>query len=143
MKKCIAMLLAVVMLLGLCACAKTETPAPTTSAAPAADNTPQETVASGTEAPTVDQTTFEELLEAGKKNGNKLTIYSTHSVAVSALEAFANKFGIDINMVEGTQIGDNNQITQVATEVSSGVAGADLIFIQDGARTVSALVDEG
>ena len=143
MKKCIAMLLAVVMLLGLCACAKTETPAPTTSAAPAADNTPQETVASGTEAPTVDQTTFEELLEAGKKNGNKLTIYSTHSVAVSALEAFANKFGIDINMVEGTQIGDNNQITQVATEVSSGVAGADVIFIQDGARTVSELVDEG
>lgn len=141
MKKIIAILLAMVMLLGLCACAKTEEPA--TTPAPAADNTPQETSAPETEAPAVDQATFEELLEAGKKNGNKLTIYSTHSVAVSAVEAFANKFGIDINMVEGTQIGDNNQITQVATEVSSGVSGADVIFIQDGARTVSELVDEG
>ena len=40
MKKIIAMLLAVVMLLGLCACAKTEAPAPT-AAAPAGDNAPQ------------------------------------------------------------------------------------------------------
>ena len=87
--------------------------------------------------------TFEELLAAGKANGNKLTVYTTHSVAVSALEAFANKFGISLDLVEGTQIGDNDQITRVATEVGSGVAGADIIFIQDGARTVSELVDEG
>ena len=90
-----------------------------------------------------DKATFEELLEAGKANGNKLTLYTTHSVVVSSVEAFANKFGIDLALVEGTQIGDNNQITQVATEVSSGVSGADIIFIQDGARTVSELVDEG
>ena len=90
-----------------------------------------------------DSATFEELLEAGKANGNKLTIYTTHSVTVSSVEAFANKFGIDITLVEGTQIGDNNQITQVATEVSNGVSGADIIFIQDGARTVSELVDQG
>ena len=90
-----------------------------------------------------DPATFEELLEAGKANGNKLTLYTTHSVTVSSIEAFANKFGIDITLVEGTQIGDNNQITQVATEVSSGVSGADIIFIQDGARTVSELVEEG
>ena len=90
-----------------------------------------------------DKATFDELLAAGKANGNKLTVYTTHSVAVAAVEAFANKFGIDISKVEGTQIGDNNQITQVATEVSSNVPGADIIFIQDGARTVSELVDEG
>ncbi|MBQ9565013.1 MAG: extracellular solute-binding protein [Synergistaceae bacterium] len=90
-----------------------------------------------------DEATFEALLAAGKANGNKLTIYTTHSVVVSAVEAFANKFGIDLSKVEGTQIGDNNQITQVATEVSSNVPGADIIFIQDGARTVSELVDEG
>ena len=90
-----------------------------------------------------DPATFEELLEAGKKNGNKLTLYTTHSVTVTSIEAFANKFGIDIELVEGTQIGDNNQITQVATEVSNGVSGADIIFIQDGARTVSELVEEG
>lgn len=90
-----------------------------------------------------DPATFEELLAAGKANGNKLTVYTTHSVTVTSVEAFANKFGIDIELVEGTQIGDNNQITQVATEVSSGVPGADIIFIQDGARTVSELVEEG
>ena len=90
-----------------------------------------------------DKATFDELLAAGKANGNKLTIYTTHSVTVSAVEAFANKFGIPLDKVEGIQIGDNNQITQVATEVSSGVSGADVIFIQDGARTVSELVDEG
>ncbi|MBR4360276.1 MAG: extracellular solute-binding protein [Clostridia bacterium] len=90
-----------------------------------------------------DPATFEELLEAGKANGNKLSVYTTHSVTVSSVEAFANKFGIDIELVEGTQIGDNNQITQVATEVASGISGADIIFIQDGARTVAELVDEG
>ncbi|MCR4818537.1 MAG: extracellular solute-binding protein [Fretibacterium sp.] len=90
-----------------------------------------------------DTATFEKLLAAGKANGNKLTIYTTHSVTVSAVEAFANKFGIPLDKVEGVQIGDNNQITQVATEVSSGVSGADVIFIQDGARTVSELVEEG
>lgn len=90
-----------------------------------------------------DQATFEELLAAGKENGNKLTIYSTHSVTVSAVEAFANKFDIDIELVEGTQIGDNDQITQVAAEVGADVAGADIIFIQDGARTLTDLVEEG
>ena len=115
MKKILALALACVMLLALAACAFAD----------------------------ADTATFEELLEAGKANGNKLTLYSTHSVSVAAIDAFANKYGIDIELVEGTQIGDNNQITQVATEVSSGVSGADIIFIQDGARTVSELVEEG
>lgn len=127
MKKKFALLLAIVMVLSLLAACSGNTDT-TTTEAPKTE---------------VDQRTFEELLAAGKANSNKLTIYSTHSVAVSAVEAFANKFGIDINLVEGTQIGDNDQITQVATEVSSGVSGADVIFIQDGARTVSELVDEG
>lgn len=142
MKKILALLLAAMMILSMAACGAEKTPE--TSAASQNDTVQESSEAETTaEEPTVDQTTFEELLAAGKANGNKLTIYSTHSVTVSAVEAFANKFDIDINMVEGTQIGDNDQITQVATEVSSGVAGADVIFIQDGARTVSELVDEG
>ena len=144
MKKILSGLCCAAMLLSLIACSSgtaDQSQAPskapddqTPASQPAEDQTP---------ASSVEQTTFEELLESGKANGNKLTIYSTHSVTVSAVEAFANKFGIDIDLVEGTQIGDNNQITQVATEVSSGVSGADIIFIQDGARTVSELVDEG
>ena len=143
MKRIVSGLCCAAMLLSLAACGgKTEpTPGPEGNDPTVESQAPVEE--SKTPETTVDQATFEELLEAGKKNGNKLTIYSTHSVTVSAVEAFANKFGIDINMVEGTQIGDNNQITQVATEVSSGVSGADIIFIQDGARTVSELVDEG
>lgn len=141
MKKILALLLAAMMVLSMAACANEKT---TETSAPAQSDAGQESTEGETQAEaTVDQTTFEQLLEAGKANGNKLTIYSTHSVTVSAVEAFANKFGIDINLVEGTQIGDNDQITQVATEVSNNVAGADVIFIQDGARTVSELVDEG
>lgn len=141
MKKILALLLAAMMVLSMAACATEKT---TETSAPAQSDAAQESTEAETQAEaTVDQTTFEQLLEAGKANGNKLTIYSTHSVTVSAVEAFANKFGIDINLVEGTQIGDNDQITQVATEVSNNVAGADVIFIQDGARTVSELVDEG
>jgi iron(III) transport system substrate-binding protein len=141
MKKILALLLAAMMVLSMAACANEKT---TETSAPAQSDAAQESTEGETQAEaTVDQTTFEQLLEAGKANGNKLTIYSTHSVTVSAVEAFANKFGIDINLVEGTQIGDNDQITQVATEVSNNVAGADVIFIQDGARTVSELVDEG
>lgn len=90
----------------------------------------------------IDQTTFEELLEAGKENGKKVTVYSTHSIVVSACEAFKNKFDLDVEF-ECTQIGDTDQITQVATEVSTGAAGADIIFIQDGARVLTDLVDEG
>lgn len=141
MKKILALLLAAMMVLSMAACGTEKT---TETSAPAQSDAAQESTEGETQAEaTVDQTTFEQLLEAGKANGNKLTIYSTHSVTVSAVEAFANKFGIDINLVEGTQIGDNDQITQVATEVSNNVAGADVIFIQDGARTVSELVDEG
>ena len=141
MKKILALLLAAMMILSMAACGAEKT---TETSAPSQSDAAQESTEGETQAEaTVDQTTFEQLLEAGKANGNKLTIYSTHSVTVSAVEAFANKFGIDINLVEGTQIGDNDQITQVATEVSNNVAGADVIFIQDGARTVSELVDEG
>ena len=89
-----------------------------------------------------DQATFEELLAAGIENGNKLTIYSTHSVACSALEAFMIKYAPGIEY-EGTQIGDTNQVTQVAQEVKEGVSGADIIFIQDGARVLTDLVEEG
>lgn len=90
----------------------------------------------------IDQSTFEELLQKGIENGKKVTVYSTHSVVVSGCEAFKNKYNLDVEF-ECTQIGDTNQITQVAEEVASGAEGADLIFIQDGARVMSDLVEEG
>ena len=76
MKRMVSGLCCAAMLLSLVACGggKTnETPAPESdkptveSQAPVEESKAPET--------TVDQTTFEELLEAGKANGNKLTIY--------------------------------------------------------------------
>ena len=92
----------------------------------------------------VDTATFEELLEAGKANGKPLTIYTTHSVINDAIEAFMIKYELDGKIeYSSTQIGDTNQITQVATEVAQGVDGADIIFIQDGGRVLTDLVEEG
>lgn len=91
-----------------------------------------------------DTATFEELLAAGKENGKPLTIYTTHSVINDAIEAFMIKYELDGKIeYSSTQIGDTNQITQVATEVAQGVDGADIIFIQDGGRVLTDLVEEG
>jgi iron(III) transport system substrate-binding protein len=125
MKKLFALLLAVLMVLSLAGCAGKggETP---------------------TEEPTNEPTaeTFEELLAAGIANGKKLTVYTTHSVAVSALEAFMAAYAPGVEY-EGQQIGDTEQVTKVAQEVKEGVDGADIIFIQDGARVLTDLVEEG
>ncbi len=125
MKKLLTVLLAVLMLLAVAGCSGNK---------PADDTpvTPDE--------PTVAET-FDALLEAGIANGNKLTVYTTHSVTVSALQAFMRKYAPGIEY-EGTQIGDTNQVTQVAQEVKEDVKGADIIFIQDGARVLTDLVQE-
>ncbi|MBQ6334987.1 MAG: substrate-binding domain-containing protein [Erysipelotrichaceae bacterium] len=128
MKKLFILLLSVLMCLSLAACSSN-----------GGGETPAEPADEPTEAATE---TFEELLAAGIANGNKLTIYSTHSVTVSALQAFMRKYAPEVEY-EGTQIGDTNQVTQVAQEVKEGVSGADIIFIQDGARVLTDLVEEG
>jgi iron(III) transport system substrate-binding protein len=125
MKKLFALLLAVLMVLSLAGCAGNggETPKDEPKDEPAAE-------------------TFEELLAAGIANGNKLTVYTTHSVAEKALEAFMIKYAPGIEY-EHAQIGDTDQVTKVAQEVKEGISGADIIFIQDGARVLTDLVEEG
>ena len=87
MKKLFALLLAVLMVLSLAGCAGKggETPAEEPTNEPAAE-------------------TFDELLAAGIANGKKLTVYTTHSVAVSALEAFMGAYAPGIEY-DGQQIG--------------------------------------
>lgn len=102
----------------------------------------EDTTADTTTSTGPDSATFEELLEAGKENGNKVTVYTTHSVIESACEAFKVRYELDVEF-ECTQIGDTEQITKVATEGEAGTDGADIIFIQDGARVLTDLVDEG
>ena len=89
MKKLFALLLAVLMVLSLAACGNGgggETPTEEPQDEPAAE-------------------TFEELLAAGIANGNKLTVYTTHSVAEKALQAFMIKYAPGIEY-EHAQIGD-------------------------------------
>lgn len=128
MKKILVVLLSVLMLLSLTAC-----------------GSKQETVVEEPTQSAESDEKFEDLLAAGIANGTKLTIYTTHSVIEDAIKAFALKYDIPADMVEATQIGDTTQITQVATESEANVPGqgADLIFIQDGGRVVSELVDTG
>ena len=128
MKKFLTLLLAVLMCMVLVACSSSNSEEPSTPA-----DEPETEVAAET---------FEDLLAAGIANGNKLTIYSTHSVTVSALQAFMRAYAPGVEY-EGTQIGDTNQVTQVAQEVKEGVSGADIIFIQDGARVLTELVEPG
>lgn len=111
--------------------------APAAASSSAAEESTAATAASGS------SETFDELLAAGKENGNGLTVYSTHSVVVTACSAFQKEYGLDNIEFDCEQIGDNDQITRVATEESSGAAGADVIFIQDGARVTSELVAPG
>ena len=98
MKKLFALLLAVLMVLSLAGCSNgggSETPTEEPTEEPAAAET------------------FDELLAAGIANGKKLTVYTTHSVAVSALEAFMAKYAPGIEY-DGQQIGDTEQVTKVA-----------------------------
>ena len=91
MKKIIAMLLAVVMLLGLCACAKTEEPAPTTAAPTEA--APAETTAAPTEAEEEDY--FTKLIADAQAEG-ELVIYGSceDPYIAAAADAFAAKYNI-------------------------------------------------
>ena len=91
MKKIIAMLLAVVMLLGLCACAKTEEPAPTTAATTEA--APAETTAAPTEAEEEDY--FTKLIADAQAEG-ELVIYGSceDPYIAAAADAFAAKYNI-------------------------------------------------
>ena len=75
MKKILALLLAVVMVLGMVACAsKTETPAETTTTEPAATETTEETK---TEEPAAEETTEEPAEETGGTL-KLLTVYGRH-----------------------------------------------------------------
>ena len=90
MKRMISGFCCAAMLLSLAACGggkAGETPTPESKAPSTESQAPAPET-------TVDQATFEELLEAGKKNGNKLTIYSTHSVTVSAVEALIGRANV-------------------------------------------------
>lgn len=120
MKKIIAMLLAVVMLLGLCACATTEEPAPTTAAPTEA--APAETTAAPTEAEEEDY--FTKLIADAQAEG-ELVIYGSceDPYIAAAADAFAAKYNIKTSWqrLTGGEV-------QAKVEEENGNPSADVWF---------------
>lgn len=83
--------------------------------------------------------TREELIEAAKKEG-KLVVYSTTSRVSLAAENFEKLYGIK---VETANLKDGELVKKVSLEVSSKVAGADMVLCQDSARVYGELINLG
>lgn len=119
MKKIIAMLLAVVMLLGLCACAKTDS-TPTTEATPA----PSAADESSAPEETTEPDYFAELEAAAKAEG-ELVIYGSceDPYIAAAADAFAAKYGIKTSWqrLTGGEV-------QAKVEEENGNPSADVWF---------------
>ena len=120
MKKIIAMLLAVVMLLGLCACAKTDS-TPTTEAAPAPSSAADE---SSAPEETTEPDYFADLEAAAKAEG-ELVIYGSceDPYIAAAADAFAAKYGIKTSWqrLTGGEV-------QAKVEEENGNPSADVWF---------------
>ena len=119
MKKIIAMLLAVVMLLGLCACAKTDS-TPTTEATPA----PSAADESSAPEETTEPDYFADLEAAAKAEG-ELVIYGSceDPYIAAAADAFAAKYGIKTSWqrLTGGEV-------QAKVEEENGNPSADVWF---------------
>ena len=119
MKKIIAMLLAVVMLLGLCACAKTDT-TPTTEATPASSAADESSAPEETTEPDY----FADLEAAAKAEG-ELVIYGSceDPYIAAAADAFAAKYGIKTSWqrLTGGEV-------QAKVEEENGNPSADVWF---------------
>ena len=120
MKKIIAMLLAVVMLLGLCACAKTDS-TPTTEATPAPSSAADEISAPEE---TTEPDYFADLEAAAKAEG-ELVIYGSceDPYIAAAADAFAAKYGIKTSWqrLTGGEV-------QAKVEEENGNPSADVWF---------------
>ena len=120
MKKIIAMLLAVVMLLGLCACAKTDS-TPTTEATPAPSSAADE---SSAPEETTEPDYFADLEAAAKAEG-ELVIYGSceDPYIAAAADAFAAKYGIKTSWqrLTGGEV-------QAKVEEENGNPSADVWF---------------
>ena len=119
MKKIIAMLLAVVMLLGLCACAKTDA-TPTTEATPASSAADESSAPEETTEPDY----FADLEAAAKAEG-ELVIYGSceDPYIAAAADAFAAKYGIKTSWqrLTGGEV-------QAKVEEENGNPSADVWF---------------
>ena len=87
-------------------------------------------------APAAKELTFDELVEAAKKEG-KVVVYSTTSRISNASAAFEKLYGIK---VEYSNLNDGALIQKVSTEVGGRIEGADFVISQDSGRVYGQLL---
>lgn len=89
-----------------------------------------------------EELTGDALVEAAKAEigDNVLMVYSPSSRHSKAAADFTEKYGIK---VEVTVVKDNEMIEKVSTEVANNVAGADMVFAQNGGRVLAELIEPG
>lgn len=139
-RKWLAMLLAVLMIVGcLTACASDsgkDTPStnPKVTQAPASAGETTNPPAAEDE-----EMSYEELVSAAKAEG-KLVFYGANSYLQDAANLFAQEFGIE---VEFTQLGETEMIEKVSSECNAGAVVADLVCAQDTYRVQSDILNTG
>lgn len=125
MKKVVAIILAVVMLLSCASCAKEPQEELTGNAKILADAV---------------NMTHEQLVEKAKAETGKFSVYSNSSRSKNAGESFTKSYGI---AVEDSNLKDSEIYTKLDTEITNNTMGADVALIQNGAQLKLTMVDTG
>lgn len=84
--------------------------------------------------------TNEELYAKAKEEKGRTVVYSTTSLAASALESFLTKYpGLTIEM---SDVGEADMFTKLSTEIGSEADGADMTLLQNAYRVNNELISE-
>ena len=78
--------------------------------------------------------THDELVEKAMEEDGTFIVYGNTSRIVTAAENFGALYGIPF---EGSNLKDSEIYTKLSTEIKGGAKGADMVMIQDGASLQS------
>lgn len=84
--------------------------------------------------------THDELVEKAMEEDGTFIVYGNTSRIVTAAENFGALYGIPF---EGSNLKDSEIYTKLSTEIKGGAKGADMVMIQDGASLQSQAIDTG
>ncbi|MBR4670301.1 MAG: hypothetical protein IKO84_06855 [Butyrivibrio sp.] len=82
----------------------------------------------------------EELYAKAKEEKEKTVVYSTTSLAATAIETFLAKYP-DLT-IEMSDIGEADMFTKLSTEIGSAADGADMALLQNAYRVNNELISE-
>lgn len=155
MKKNLALLLAILMVVGMLAACGTDKPVETSK--PAVSDDPVTTTAPNTPETTVpvDPMTLSteeklalaatltdaELYELAKKESGTMSVYSTTSLCETAMTNFLTKYPGVAGVY--SSVGEADMFTKLTTEIGSAAEGADMALLQNAYRMENELISEG